>query len=64
MASADGRSRGATGVPDRRPDIEEARHQLVDQGIEVTSIEHIEGLIRFCDFADPDGNQLSLYQAD
>jgi predicted enzyme related to lactoylglutathione lyase len=45
------------------PDIEATRDRLLGLGIEVGPIDGIEGVIRFCDFQDPDGNRLSLYQA-
>lgn len=41
-------------------DAEHAR--LKKLGIEVTEIERIEGVIAFCRFKDPSGNNLSLYQ--
>jgi predicted enzyme related to lactoylglutathione lyase len=44
------------------PDIDAARERLIALGVEVTPIGGIEGVIRFCDFADPEGNPLSLYQ--
>jgi predicted enzyme related to lactoylglutathione lyase len=43
-------------------DIEAARARLVGFGIPVGPIERVEGVIAFCDFTDPWGNQLSLYQ--
>jgi lactoylglutathione lyase len=45
------------------PDIEATRERLVGRGIDVTPIETVEGVVKYCDFQDPDGNQLSLYQA-
>ncbi|MBA3371979.1 MAG: VOC family protein [Actinomycetota bacterium] len=42
-------------------DVEAQRRRLLDLGIEVGAITVIEGVIAFCDFADPDGNGLSLY---
>jgi lactoylglutathione lyase len=45
------------------PDIEATRERLIGMGIEGGPIDGIEGVIRFCDFEDPDGNPLSLYQA-
>jgi predicted enzyme related to lactoylglutathione lyase len=43
-------------------DIESQRSRLLDLGVAVTDIERVEGVIAFCDFADPDGNRLSLYE--
>ncbi len=43
-------------------DLEAIRDRLVTMGIEVGPIERVEGVIAFCDFSDPDGNHLSLYQ--
>jgi predicted enzyme related to lactoylglutathione lyase len=43
-------------------DLEAERERLLALGIDVSPIEGIDGVIRFCDFRDPDGNELSLYQ--
>ena len=43
-------------------DLEATRNRLLTSGIEVGPIERVEGVIAFCDFSDPDGNHLSLYQ--
>jgi catechol 2,3-dioxygenase-like lactoylglutathione lyase family enzyme len=43
-------------------DIDEARRRLLGLGVTVADTERIEGVIAFCDFADPDGNRLSLYE--
>jgi lactoylglutathione lyase len=43
-------------------DIEAERERLLALGVEVSQIDGIEGVIRFFDFQDPDGNDLSLYQ--
>ena len=43
-------------------DVEAARGRLATMGIDVGPIERIEAVIAFFEFADPDGNLLSLYQ--
>ncbi len=43
-------------------EIEAATGRLREVGIEVGEVERVEGVIAFCDFADPWGNVLSLYQ--
>ena len=43
-------------------DLQAARARLVGLGIPVGPIEQVEDVIAFCDFTDPWGNQLSLYQ--
>ena len=43
-------------------DIDEARRRLLGLGVAVAETERIEGVIAFCDFVDPDGNRLSLYE--
>ncbi|MFD1713758.1 VOC family protein [Amnibacterium flavum] len=43
-------------------DIAEARADLSDLGVAVGEIESVPGLISWCDFDDPDGNPLGLYQ--
>jgi catechol 2,3-dioxygenase-like lactoylglutathione lyase family enzyme len=43
-------------------DIDEARRRLLGLGVTVADTERIEGVIAFCDFVDPDGNRLSLYE--
>jgi catechol 2,3-dioxygenase-like lactoylglutathione lyase family enzyme len=53
---------GAAGVPDRRHRYRGHAEAPLGLGIEVGPIDGIEGVIRFCDFEDPDGNQLNLYQ--
>jgi lactoylglutathione lyase len=45
------------------PDIEVTRDRLLGRGIDVSPIETVQGVVRYCDFRDPDGNQLGLYQA-
>jgi catechol 2,3-dioxygenase-like lactoylglutathione lyase family enzyme len=43
-------------------DVGAARSRLLQSGIEVGPVERVEGVIAFCEFSDPDGNRLSLYQ--
>ena len=43
-------------------DIEAERDRLLSLGSLVQQPERVEGVIAFCDFVDPDGNHLSLYQ--
>lgn len=43
-------------------DLEAARDRLSTMGIDVGPIERVEDVIAFFEFADPDGNHLSLYQ--
>ena len=42
-------------------DVRAERDRLLGMGIEVSSIEEVDQVIAFCTFADPDGNQFSLY---
>lgn len=43
-------------------DIDTAADALRALGIESVDVERIAGVIAFCEFHDPFGNQLSLYQ--
>ena len=43
-------------------DIDAERRRLLDLAVAVEDTERVEGVIAFCDFADPDGNRLSLYE--
>lgn len=43
-------------------DIVRAHRQLRDEGIEVSEIEDLPGVVRYCNFDDPWGNRLGLYQ--
>ena len=43
-------------------DIERERDRLLRLGVPPREIERVEGVIAFCDFVDPYGNSLSLYQ--
>jgi catechol 2,3-dioxygenase-like lactoylglutathione lyase family enzyme len=42
-------------------DVRAERDRLLGMGIEVSSIEEVYQVIAVCTFADPDGNQFSLY---
>lgn len=42
-----------------RPRPDPAR--LVDLGIAPEPLEHVEGVVDFFNFSDPDGNRLSMY---
>jgi catechol 2,3-dioxygenase-like lactoylglutathione lyase family enzyme len=43
-------------------DLERERFRLLHLGVPVHESERVEGVIAFCEFADPDSNRLSLYQ--
>jgi catechol 2,3-dioxygenase-like lactoylglutathione lyase family enzyme len=43
-------------------EVEAARHSLVDSGLEVTEVEELPRVVRWCNFDDPWGNRLGLYQ--
>jgi lactoylglutathione lyase len=43
-------------------DIERERDRLLSLGVPMPETERVEGVIAFCDFVDPYGNRLSLYQ--
>ena len=38
------------------------RSRLVELGLQVSDVTDIPGVIQFFDFADPDGNKLSIYE--
>ena len=42
--------------------IQAARDDLVASGLAVTDVETVPGLVSWCDFDDPDGNPLGLYE--
>ncbi len=44
------------------PDIEKARAELLDRGVEVGTVEDVGGGVRYAGFADPDGNTLTLQE--
>jgi predicted enzyme related to lactoylglutathione lyase len=43
-------------------DIEAQRELIVGDGIEVTPIDEVEGVVKYCDFDDPYGNRLTLVE--
>ncbi len=43
-------------------DIESERERLRELGIEVGAIHTVNGVVAYCNFNDPDGNKLCLYQ--
>ena len=43
-------------------DIEQARAELIDRGVEVADIVDVGGGVRYAWFADPDGNSLTLQE--
>jgi predicted enzyme related to lactoylglutathione lyase len=43
-------------------DIHAAREQVLGLGIEADEIEELPGVVRWCNFTDPWGNRLGLYQ--
>jgi catechol 2,3-dioxygenase-like lactoylglutathione lyase family enzyme len=43
-------------------DIDAERRRLLSLGVALADTERVEGVIAFCDFADPDGNRVSLYE--
>ncbi|WP_306359873.1 VOC family protein [Nocardia sp. CC227C] len=42
-------------------DAHAERDRLVGLGVDVDPMVHVEGLVDYCEFSDPDGNRLSLY---
>ena len=44
------------------PDIEQARAELVDRGVEVGEVVDLGGGVRNAGFSDPDGNTLTLQE--
>ncbi len=42
--------------------LEAARGELVEQGVEIGEIDDVGGGVRYAHFADPDGNTLTLQQ--
>ncbi len=43
-------------------DIEAARRELLDRGVEVAPAEDVGGGVRYARFADPDGNTMTLQE--
>ena len=46
------------------PDIHSERSRLVELGLTPTEVKEVPGVVAYCNFRDPDGNQLSLYTVD
>ena len=44
------------------PDIQQARQELADRGVEVAEITDVGGGVRYAFFADPDGNTWTLQE--
>ena len=44
------------------PDIEKARAELVDRGVEVGEVQDVGGGVLYAGFQDPDGNSLTLQE--
>lgn len=45
-------------------DIEAARAELLERGVDVAAVEDVGGGVRYAWFSDPDGNTLTLQQMD
>jgi predicted enzyme related to lactoylglutathione lyase len=43
-------------------DIEKARAELVDRGVDVGPVEDVGGGVKYAGFSDPDGNTLTLQE--
>jgi catechol 2,3-dioxygenase-like lactoylglutathione lyase family enzyme len=43
-------------------DIERARAELVERGVEIGAVQDVGGGVRYAGFADPDGNTLELQE--
>lgn len=43
-------------------DIERARSELAERGVDITAVEDIGGGVKYASFADPDGNTLTLQE--
>ena len=43
-------------------DIEKARAELVDRGVDVGAVQDVGGGVRYAGFSDPDGNTLTLQE--
>lgn len=44
------------------PDIHGERSRLVDMRLTPTDVKEVPDVVAYCDFRDPDGNQLGLYE--
>ena len=42
-------------------DVAAEREHLLSLGVDVGELDHVEGMVDYVDFADPDGNALRLY---
>jgi predicted enzyme related to lactoylglutathione lyase len=42
-------------------DVAKERERLLALGVDVGELHHVEGMVDYVDFSDPDGNALSLY---
>ncbi len=45
-------------------DIEAARAELIERGVDVGPVQDVGGGVRYAGFADPDGNTLTLQEMD
>jgi predicted enzyme related to lactoylglutathione lyase len=43
-------------------DIEQARQELIERGVEVSPVEDVGGGVKYAGFSDPDGNSLTLQE--
>ena len=43
-------------------DIEQARAELLDRGVDVSPVQDVGGGVKYAGFADPDGNTLTLQE--
>ena len=43
-------------------DIEQARQELVERGVEVSPVQDVGGGVKYAGFSDPDGNSLTLQE--
>ncbi len=44
------------------PDIDAERRRIEGLGVAIEPVERVEGAVAHCEFLDPDGNRLSLYE--
>lgn len=44
------------------PDIDQARAELTDRGVDVSPVEDVGGGVKYAWLADPDGNTLTLQE--
>lgn len=43
-------------------DIDAAHAEIAGRGVEITPVDTVPEVVKWCDFADPDGHPLGLYQ--